>query len=72
MSLPPLTPPEFFVYMAIAGVIAVVAVFLPVQLASKIRRVRRGRYRLRCRLCGYRFLRRDVQATCPHCGARNR
>lgn len=72
MSLPPLSPPELFFFIALAGVVAVVLVFVPVQLASKIRRMRRSRYRMVCRICGYRFLRREVDAVCPHCHARNR
>lgn len=72
MSLPPLSPQEFFAAIVMAGLFALVCVMVPVQLAAKLRRMRRARTRITCRLCGYRFLRFDPEATCPHCQARNR
>lgn len=72
MNWPVLTPPVLFLYIVLLGVLAVGIVFVPVQLASKIRRIRRSRYRMVCRICGYRFLRQDAEAVCPHCHARNR
>lgn len=67
-----LTTSEFFCYFAIASFVALFCVVLPVQLASKLRRMRLARVRITCRICGYRFLRNDPEATCPHCDSRNR
>lgn len=72
MSLPPVKPEEFFAAIVYVGLLLLIGVLIPVQIAAKIRRLRRARTRIVCRLCGYRFLRRDGQATCPHCQARNR
>lgn len=71
-TLPAMAPHEFFAAVAMAGMLLLVGVMVPVQIAAKWRRVRRGRIRIACRLCGYRFLRHDQAATCPHCHARNR
>lgn len=75
MSLPTwpaLSPHEFFAAVVMAGVFLLVSVMVPVQIAAKWRRARRARIRITCRICGYRFLRYDPSATCPHCQARNR
>ncbi len=65
---------DFFMLLLVGGVFSVVAVIIPVQISSKIRRTRRKRSRLTCRICGFRFLRRDFHAPacCPHCGATNK
>jgi rubrerythrin len=34
--------------------------------------LRRKQTRIICRICGYRFLRKDAEAICPHCASRNR
>lgn len=67
-----MTPHEFFEALVYTGSILLLCVILPVQLAAKIRRIRRSRTRLTCRICGYRFIRTNPEATCPHCGARNK
>ena len=66
------SPSEFFMYFAPAVFVLLMCVVVPVQLAAKIRRMRLERFRITCRICGYRFLRTDPEATCPHCEARNR
>ncbi len=66
------SPDEFLLWLALAGMILLLCVYIPVQLAAKWRRVRAQRTRITCRICGYRFLRADDECTCPHCGARNR
>ena len=65
---------EYVYYLLGGGLFAVVAVMIPVQIASKIRRLRRKRTRVVCRICGFRFLRPGSQSVflCPHCGARNK
>lgn len=63
---------EFLECLVYGGMALLLMVYIPVQVASKWRRIRRSRVRLTCRLCGYRFLRTDAQALCPNCGARNR
>lgn len=65
---------EFFLLMLLGGLLAVVAVMIPVQIASKMRRVRRRRTHAICRVCGYRFLRRAERGivSCPHCGVNNK
>lgn len=72
MSLPPLSPAELLTVVVFFGLAAMLCIYLPVQLVSKMRRIRRKRHHITCRICGYRFLRRDKEATCIHCGARNR
>lgn len=67
-----LSSAEFFELLVYGGMLLLLAVCIPVQIAAKWRRVRRSRVRITCRLCGYRFLRTEQQAICPHCGARNR
>lgn len=68
----PLTPEQFFEYVVYAGLALLLAVFVPVKLTAKFRRRRRARICLTCRICGYRFLKSDPYAICPHCQARNR
>ncbi len=65
---------DFFQLLLFGGVFTVVLVMIPVQIASKIRRLRRKRTRAVCRICGYRFLRPENQSVfpCPHCGANNK
>ncbi len=66
------TMAEFFEVLVIAGCVLLLCVVLPVQLAAKLRRINLARTRIVCRICGYRFLRTDPQAICPHCEAHNR
>ncbi len=72
MELPVLTPVEFLFGIVLAGMVMLLCVYIPVQLAAKWRRVRSVRTRITCRICGYRFLRQDERCSCPHCGAHNR
>lgn len=65
---------NFFYVLLLGGLLTVVAVMIPVQISSKLRRMRRRRTHAICRVCGYRFLRPgDRKITpCPHCGANNK
>lgn len=66
---------EAFFYVLIFGsLLAVVAVMIPVQIASKLRRMNRRRTHAICRICGYRFLRPEARGIveCPHCGVKNK
>ncbi len=65
---------EYFYYLLGGGFLVLVAVMIPVQVVSKIRRMRRKRTRIVCRICGFRFLRSENQPVflCPHCGAKNK
>lgn len=64
----------FFYVLLLGGLLAVVGVMIPVQISSKLRRLRRRRTRAICRVCGYRFLRTEVRGIvlCPHCGMKNK
>ena len=64
-------PSELFTALVYAGVSLTVCIYVPVKLVSKWRRVRRARTHLTCRICGFRFLRRDAEGVCPHCQSRN-
>lgn len=66
------TPVGVFEVFIIACFVVMLCVVVPVQLAAKFRRMRLARTRIVCRVCGYRFLRTDPQAICPHCDSRNR
>lgn len=75
MTLPiELSLEQFFMALIFGGLLAVVAVMIPVQVASKMRRVRRRRTHATCRICGYRFLRPEERGivACPHCGVKNK
>lgn len=65
---------EFFYLLIFGGLISVVAVMIPVQIASKLRRIKRRRTHSICRVCGYHFLRPEQRGivACPHCKARNK
>ncbi len=67
-----LTPVEFLSGLALLGILLLLCVYIPVQIAAKWRRLRAENTRITCRICGYRFLRADEACHCPHCGARNR
>lgn len=72
MMSEPLTPSQLFLAIVLGGLVILLLVYIPVQVASKLRRMRRAARCLTCRICGYRFVRSDRQATCPNCCARNR
>lgn len=69
-----LTFQEFFHLLIFGGLISIVAVMIPVQIASKLRRIHRRRTHGICRICGFHFLRPDRRHIhpCPHCGANNK
>ena len=71
MSLEPMPPSDFFALVVMLGVLLVICIFVPVKLVAKWRRVQHARTHLTCRICGFRFLRRDDEGTCPHCQSRN-
>ncbi len=71
MELPALSPVGFLFGMMLFGVVLLLCVYIPVQIAAKWRRIRSEYTRITCRICGYRFMRADDAGHCPHCGARN-
>ncbi|MBQ1961066.1 MAG: hypothetical protein II349_06055 [Akkermansia sp.] len=66
------SPHEFLVFMLLGSFVLLLAVYIPVKLVAKWRRMKRSQVRITCRICGYRFLRTSPEAFCPHCEARNR
>ncbi|MFI3243701.1 MAG: hypothetical protein R3Y56_05565 [Akkermansia sp.] len=46
-------------------------VYIPAQFFSYWKRRKRSQRCLQCRLCGYRFIKADPDAICPHCSAKN-
>ena len=64
-------PSEFLVAIVYAGLLLTICIFVPVKLMAKWRRIRRAKTHISCRICGFRFLRRDAEGTCPHCQSRN-
>ncbi|MDO5449486.1 MAG: hypothetical protein Q4F30_01215 [Akkermansia sp.] len=71
MKLQPMEPHEFFAALVWGGLFLLLLVGIPIQLVAKFRRMKRRRNARICRICGFRFLRKDPHATCPSCGARN-
>lgn len=65
---------EFFLLLVFGSLFSVVCVMIPVQIASKMRRMKRKRTHATCRVCGYRFLRIGDRSIveCPHCGVKNK
>lgn len=63
---------EFFLYLSIASMGLVAIIYLPNQFWNYQKRRKRKHERLQCRLCGYRFIKEDERATCPHCEAKNK
>lgn len=66
------SPHSFFEVVVWGGVALLLLAYIPMQVVSKLRRMHRRRATRVCRICGYRFLRRDPACTCPVCSARNR
>ncbi len=64
-------PSDFLALLVYAGILLTICIYVPVKLVSKWRRIRRARTHLTCRICGFRFLRRDAEGTCPHCHSCN-
>lgn len=71
-TLAALLPHEFFSALVYVCLGVLIAIMIPVQLVAKWRRHRLKQVRIVCRICGYRFLRKDASALCPHCQSRNR
>lgn len=71
MFIEPMLPSEFLAVLVYMGVLLTICIYVPVKLVAKYRRARRARTHLTCRICGFRFLRRDDAGTCPHCQSRN-
>lgn len=71
MNMAAMPPSEFIAFLVYLGIGLTIAIFVPVKLMAKWRRVRRARTHLVCRICGFRFLRRDDEKICPHCQSRN-
>lgn len=74
MNLLELDLQGYFYTLLLGGLLAVVAVMIPVQITSKVRRLRRRRTHAICRICGFRFLRPEERGAvnCPHCGVKNK
>lgn len=67
-----LTTDSFFIAIPVTGMVLLLLIFIPVQVVSKLRRMRKNYHRLTCRICGFRFLRRNPGIVeCPHCGSKN-
>ncbi|MBQ9829925.1 MAG: hypothetical protein IJO38_06250 [Akkermansia sp.] len=64
-------PSEFLAALVYLGILLTISIYVPVKMVSKWRRMRRARTHLTCRICGFRFLRRDAEGICPHCQSRN-
>ena len=71
MTLSSMPPSEFLAALVYLGILLTISIYVPVKMVSKWRRVRRARTHLTCRICGFRFLRRDAEGICPHCQSRN-
>lgn len=71
MTLSPMPPSEFLASLVYLGILLTISIYVPVKMVSKWRRMRRARTHLTCRICGFRFLRRDAEGICPHCQSRN-
>ena len=71
MSFSPMPPSDFFALLVYLGLLLTICIYVPVKLVAKCRRIRKARTHLTCRICGFRFLRRDDEGTCPHCQSRN-
>lgn len=71
MTPDPMPPSEFLAALVYLGILLTISIYVPVKMVSKWRRMRRARTHLTCRICGFRFLRRDAEGICPHCQSRN-
>lgn len=72
-GIPEVTPAQFIEGLLHCGLFLLLCIIVPVQLSSKLRRRRKAYTHRTCRICGYRFLRREgePEMLCPHCGAKN-
>lgn len=71
MWIDPMPPSDFFALVVYLGLFLTIGIYVPVKIVAKCRRMRKARTHLTCRICGFRFLRRDAEGTCPHCHSRN-
>ena len=71
MSFSPMPPSDFFALLVYLGLLLTICIYVPVKMVAKFRRIRKSHMHLTCRICGFRFLRRDAEGTCPHCQSRN-
>lgn len=71
MNIEAMPPSEFFSLLVYLGVSLTICIYVPVKIVAKWRRIRRARTHLTCRICGFRFLRRDAEGICPHCHSSN-
>lgn len=71
MNIESMPPSEFFAFLVYLGVSMTICIYVPVKIVAKWRRIRRSRTHLICRICGFRFLRRDEEGICPHCQSHN-
>lgn len=73
LGIPEVTPAQFIHGLLHCGLFLLLCIIVPVQLSAKWRRRRKSRTHRTCRICGYRFLRREgePEVLCPHCGAKN-
>ncbi len=71
MTPVPMPPSEFLASLVYLGILLTICIYVPVKMVAKWRRMRRARTHLTCRICGFRFLRRDAEGICPHCQSRN-
>lgn len=73
LDIPAVTPAEFIGGLLHCGLFLLLCIIIPVQLSAKLRRRAKARTHRTCRICGYRFLRKDSapELLCPHCGAKN-
>ncbi len=62
---------EFFEGFIIATLALFACVYIPAQIYGFWQRQKRSKICLQCRLCGYRFIKADTDAICPHCAAKN-
>lgn len=73
MNLPSVSPADFIAGLLHCGLFLLLCIVIPVQMSAKLRRLRKARTHRICRICGFRFLRREHsrELICPHCGAKN-
>lgn len=73
LDIPEVTPAQFIEGLLHCGLFLLLLIIIPVQVCAKLRRISKARTHRTCRICGYRFLRREgaPEMLCPHCGAKN-
>ena len=61
MSPAGMPPSDFFTLLVYLGLLLLICIYVPVKIVAKWRRIQRSRTHLTCRICGFRFLRRDAE-----------